>query len=527
MPRILRSTIVDAPVEEVWRILRDFNAHRDWHPAVADSLIEGGMAPDAVRAVRRFRLAGGAVLREQLLMLSDRDHSLSYCILDAPVPLIGYVAQIRLRPVTDGNRTFWHWSCQFDCPPEREAEMVRLVAEGVYEAGFGGLKKTLSRPGRGWREAPGEGAGKDPWTHPHPPARSERAPPSPGALDGQRPPDAVSAGLWPAREAGEGETDAIVVRAYGGPEVMQWTRIPVPPPGPGEITLRHTAVGVNFIDVYCRTGYFRLLQLPGVPGMEGVGVVEAVGPGVTGLAPGDRVGYACTPLGSYAARRTMPAELLVSLPDDVDDETAASLLLKGMAAEFLLHRVHPLAAGETVVVHAAAGGVGVLLSQWASALGATVIGIVGSEAKARVARAHGCAHVVLAANDVPAQVMELTGGKGADVVYDAIGRDSLARDLLMLATCGHIVSYGQAAGHLELLDAAALAERSARLSRPNFGHYVGTPAQVRQSSQRLFDALRRGFVSSLIGARLPLCDAAEAHRRLEDRSSVGATVLIP
>ncbi len=500
MPRIVRSTVVDTPVAEVWRILRDFNGHRDWHPAVADSLIEDGQSADAVGVVRRFRLAGGGVLREQLLTLSDRDHALSYCILDAPVPLIGYVAQIRLKPVTDGDRTFWQWSCQFDCPPEREAEMVRLVAEGVYEAGFAGLKRSLSPLGRGQ----GEGAR-------HSAVHDVRGPASPR----------------PSSRSGGEESDAILVRQYGGPEVLQWTRVAVPPPGPGEVTLRHTAVGVNFIDVYCRTGYFRLLQPPGVPGMEGVGIVEAIGPGVGGLVPGDRVGYACAPVGSYAERRTMPAELLVVLPDDIDDGAAAAVLLKGMSAEFLLHRVHALAPGETIVVHAAAGGVGVLLTQWASALGATVIGIVGSEAKARIARAHGCAHVLPASAGVAAQVMELTGGRGADVVYDAVGRDNLARDLAMLAPCGHIVSYGQAAGHLEPLDVAALAERSARVSRPNFGHYAGTPAQVRLSSARLFEALRRGLVRPLIGARLPLREAAQAHRRLEDRSSTGAAILFP
>lgn len=500
MPRVVRSTIVDAPVAEVWRVLRDFNAHRDWHPAIADSLIEDGMAPDAVGAVRRFRLRDGGVLREQLLTLSDRDFGLSYCILDAPVPLVGYVAQVRLRPVTDGGRTFWQWSGQFDCPPEREAELVRLVGEGIYEAGFAGLRESLSPLGRGQGEGGRRGA-----------AYGYRGTPSPR----------------PSPHGGEGETNAVVVKQYGGPEVMQWTRVPVPPPGPGEATIRHAAIGVNFIDVYCRTGYFRLLQPPGVPGMEGAGVVEAVGPGVTHVAPGERVGYACAPVGAYAERRTMPAELLVPLPDDVDDETAAAVLLKGMTAEFLLHRVHAVQDGDVVLVHAAAGGVGVLLCQWASALGATVIGVVGSEGKARVARAHGCAHVVLAGPDVPARVLDLTGGHGADVVYDAVGRDSLTRDMALLGPCGHIVSFGQAAGHLEPLDVAALAERSGRVSRPNFGHYVGTPAQARLSAQRLFGALRRGLVAPLIGARLPLRDAARAHRRLEDRASVGATILLP
>ena len=507
MPRIVRSTVIDAPVAEVWRILRDFNSHRDWHPAVADSVIEDGWAPDRVGAVRRFRLTNGAVLREQLLTLSDRDFALSYCILDAPVPLFGYVAQVRLKPVTDGDRTFWHWSCTFDCPPEQEAAMVRLVAEGVYEAGFKGVEKSLS-PHFRTLSPPGRGQGEGETAH-----LLQRA--------GSRAPSPQ-----PSPQRGEG-ANAVVIRQYGGPDVLQWTRVSVPPPGPGEVTLRHTAIGVNFIDVYCRTGYFRLLQPPGVPGMEGVGIVENVGAGVSGLSPGDRVGYACAPVGAYAERRTMPAELLVSLPDDIDDETAAAVLLKGMTAEFLLHRVHPLAAGEVAVVHAAAGGVGVLLTQWASALGATVIGVVGSEAKARIARAQGCAHVVLASDDVPGRVLDLTGGRGADVVYDAVGRDSLARDLFMLAPCGHIVSYGQAAGHLEPLDVAALAERSARLSRPNFGHYAGTPAQVRLSTQRLFDALRRGLVRPLIGARLPLREAAQAHRRLEDRASVGATILLP
>jgi len=302
----------------------------------------------------------------------------------------------------------------------------------------------------------------------------------------------------------------------------------VPPPGPGEVRLRHTAIGLNYIDVYCRTGYFRLAEPPAPLGMEAAGVVTDVGEGVVGLSPRDRVAYACPPLGAYAEVRTMKAELLAPLPEDIDDETAAGGLLKGMTAEFLLHRVHRLRDGETVLVHAAAGGVGLLLCQWAAHLGAIVIGTVGSEEKAGLARRHGCAYpIIYSREDFTARVMEITEGRGADVVYDAVGQATFMKSYEALAVRGHLVSFGQASGPIEPIDIGAFAAKSAKVSRPNFGHYTSTPAEVTAITERLFEAMRRGIVRVQVNQRFPLRDAAMAHRELEARRTTGATVLLP
>ncbi|MDJ0951093.1 MAG: quinone oxidoreductase [Alphaproteobacteria bacterium] len=319
---------------------------------------------------------------------------------------------------------------------------------------------------------------------------------------------------------------AIVVHEYGGPEVLRWETVSAPPPGRGEVRLRQTAVGVNYIDVYCREGRFDLLVPPGVPGMEAAGVVLDAGPEVYGIGPGDRVGYACPPVGAYAEVRTMPADLLVVLPDGVSDEVAAAGLLKGITAEFLLHRVHPVKSGDVVLVHAAAGGVGLLLCQWARALGATVIGTVGSAEKAALARANGCAYPVLyREQDFADAVMDITGGQGADVVYDAVGRDTFEKSCAALAVHGHLVSYGQASGDLEPVDVGGLASKSATVSRPNYGHFIATPQALRAITDRLFEALRTGTIHVEPRQRYPLAEAARAHRDLESRKTMGATIL--
>ncbi|MEX2630612.1 MAG: SRPBCC family protein [Tistlia sp.] len=499
MPKVVRSTVLDAPVEAVWEVIRDFNGHADWHPAVAESVIEGGKRADQVGCVRLFALADGSgEIRERLLALSDREHSFAYCLLEAPVPLEGYLAEVRLKPVTDGRRTFWQWKSEFDCPPERAEELVRLVGEGIYEAGFRAVAERL-----GLAPAPG---------------RRPRPAPSPVRR-------AVAA---EAPTGAEATSEAVVLERYGGPEALAWREVAVPPPGRGQVRLRHTAIGLNYIDVYCRTGYFGLVEPPGILGMEAAGVIAEVGPGVHGLLPGDRVAYACAPPGAYARLRTMEAALLVPLPDWLEEATAAAGLLKGMTAEFLLHRVQAVKAGDTILVHAAAGGVGTLLCQWARHLGATVIGTVGSEAKARVARANGCAFpIVYSREDFVEAVLDLTEGRGCDVIYDAVGADNLARSLEALAVRGHLVSYGQAAGPIPPQDVAGYAARSATLSRPNFGHYTSDPAEVRAIAARLFEALRQGVLTVEAARSFPLAEAAEAHRALEARETTGATILIP
>jgi NADPH:quinone reductase-like Zn-dependent oxidoreductase len=472
---VRRATIIPAPIDTVWAVLRDFNSHAHWHPAIAHSEIEGDAPGDTVGCVRRFRLTTGESLRDQLLHLSDRERELSYCILDAPIPLLDYVSTLRLRPVTDGAGTFWSWEGRFRAPPGQAESLRALVGEGIYQAGFDGLRRHLA----------------------------------------------------PAAAA-TGSTGAIVVTAHGGPEVLAWRELPLAAPGPGEVTLRHTAIGVNFIDIYARSGRFRLLDPPAVPGMEAAGVVTQIGSGVRGLRPGDRVGYACAPPGAYAQARTMPADLLVPLPDELSDTQAAAGLLKGMTAEFLLHGVHAVQPGDTVLVHAAAGGTGLLLCQWAAALGAIVIGTVSSAAKARIARAHGCAYpVVTVEEDFVARVRDITGGQGARVVYDGIGLDTFARSYEALAVCGHLVSFGQASGPLPPVDLSGFAAKSATVSRPNFGHYTDTPAQLAAVSGRLFQAIRTGVLRIPPPTVMALRDAAEAHRALEARETTGAAVLVP
>ena len=544
MVRVLRSTVVDAPVEAVWRILRDFNGHDRWHPIVERSALEGGRRTDEIGAIRNFTIRSGERIREVLLTLSDRDHHLRYAIVDSELPLEDYVAEFFLKPVTDGNRTFWSWSSRFRAPPGEEEALAGLVGREVYEAGFAGARAALGL-GLGLGHGLGLGGG------PALPQARQSAPPAPAPTQsapggtvasvtrppgGARPaapssfPPSPATARAPDRGGAVGavEGEAMVIDGHGGPEVFRAAPIAAPPPGSGEVRLRHTAIGVNYIDVYCRTGYFDLVPPGAALGLEAAGTVLDVGPGVRHLAPGHRVAYACPPPGAYATVRTMDAALVVPLPDHIDDETAAAVLLKGMSAEFLLHRVHPLSAGETVLVFAPAGGVGRLLCQWATHLGARVIGATSSEAKARAARAAGAGDVILPGEaSLEEQVMELTRGHGADVIYDGVGRDSFAHSFAALAVHGHLVSYGQASGDVGTFDIGALAAKSARVSRPNFAHFTDTPEKVAAITRRLFDGLERRILRPEIGARHPLREAAAAHRALEAGETVGSTILLP
>lgn len=495
MVAVRRSTVIDAPVSAVWEVLRDFNRHDQWHPAVATSTLEEASRPDEVGAVRHFQLTSGERLREKLLTLSDREHCFRYTIVDSEIPLYNYVAEVALKPVTDGDRTFWSWSSKFDTPPGREEDLAALVAENVYEAGFEAVRARVESPRERSRSYVTD-----------PVSLGRAAPAVDGALDGT----------------------AMVIDRYGGADELHAAEISAPPPGPGQVRLRQTAVGVNFIDIYCRTGYFELLRLPGAPGMEAAGEVVDVGEGVRHLAPGMRAAYACPPVGAYATVRTLDAALVVPLPDFIDDVTAAAGLLKGMSAEFLLHRVHRVEKGETVLVFAPAGGVGRLLCQWAGHLGATVIGATSSEAKARVARDAGAHHVILPGEaSLEEQVRSLTGGRGTDVVYDAVGRDTFDHSIAALAPRGHLVSYGQASGDIGARDISGLAAKSLTVSRPNYVHYTDTPQRVAAITGRLFDAIRRQVLRIEVGHRFALSEADEAHRALEGRRTTGSIVLIP
>ena len=318
---------------------------------------------------------------------------------------------------------------------------------------------------------------------------------------------------------------AIRVHEIGEPEVLKWEEVEVRDPGPGEIRLRQEAAGLNFIDVYHRTGLYPQ-PLPFTPGVEGAGVVEALGPGVTSVRLGDRVAYG-GPIGGYAEVRLIPADRVVKLPGSISSERAAAAMLQGMTAEMLLRRVYPVKAGDAILVHAAAGGVGLILCQWGKALGATVIGTVGSDDKAELARAHGCDHpIVYTREDFVAEVERITDGAKVEVVYDGVGKDTFMRSLDCLKRRGMMASFGNASGPVDPFDALLLARKgSLFLTRPTLYDYTLDPADLQQSAQALFEVVSSGKVKIEIKQRFALKDAAEAHRALEARQTSGSTVL--
>ena len=317
---------------------------------------------------------------------------------------------------------------------------------------------------------------------------------------------------------------AIRVGRAGGPEVLSWEEVEVGDPGPGQVRLRQHAVGLNYIDVYHRTGLYPQ-PLPFTPGTEGAGVVEAIGPGVTNLRPGDRVAYA-GPVGGYAEARLIDADRLVKLPDDISFEQAAAMMLQGMTARMLLKGVRQLRSGETILVHAAAGGVGLILCQWAAAIGATVIGTVSTDQKAELARAHGCHHpIVYTREDFVTKVDRITGGAKLPVVYDSVGRDTFLKSLDCLQPRGLMVSYGNASGPPDPIPPTLLAQKgSLFLTRPTLFHYIASRAELEQSAAELFEMVRSGKVNVEVAQRYALKDVAQAHRDLEARKTTGSTI---
>ena len=322
---------------------------------------------------------------------------------------------------------------------------------------------------------------------------------------------------------------AIRIHQTGGPEVMRWEAVEVGAPGPGEIRIRHEAVGLNYIDVYFRTGLYPAPSLPFSPGMEGAGVVEAVGEGVDSLVAGDRVAYAAPPVGAYAEVRLMPAEKVVKVPDGIDFRQAAAMMLQGMTVEYLLRRTYPVRSGDTVLFHAAAGGVGLIACQWAKHLGATVIGTVGSDEKAELARAHGCDHpIVYTRENFTERVREITGGAGVPVVYDSVGGDTFEGSLDCLRPRGMLVSFGQSSGKIDPFDIGVLgAKGSLYVTRPTLMTYTASRAELESSAQALFDVVGSGAVRVTVNQTFPLAEAASAHRALESRQTTGSTVLLP
>ncbi|WP_036505328.1 MULTISPECIES: quinone oxidoreductase family protein [Nocardia] len=311
----------------------------------------------------------------------------------------------------------------------------------------------------------------------------------------------------------------------GAPEVLRWEHVEVGEPGPDEVRISHRAVGLNFADTYFRTGLYPA-PLPAGMGVEGAGVIEAVGPGVTGFAPGDRVTYTGSPLGAYSTERVMPAEHLIALPDGIGFDTAAAMTMRGLTAAYLLRRIHPLRPGDTVLVHAAAGGVGLIFTQWAKLLGVTVIGTVSSDRKAEIARAHGCDHVIVYTREnVAERVRELTDGAGVRVVYDSIGKTTFESSLDSLARRGLLVCFGTASGPVPPIDAMTLAVKgSLFVTRPALADYIADPAERAELAGELFAHVAAGRIRIDINQRYELADAVTAHRDLEQGTSIGSSV---
>ncbi|MGA2087978.1 MAG: quinone oxidoreductase [Stellaceae bacterium] len=321
-------------------------------------------------------------------------------------------------------------------------------------------------------------------------------------------------------------THAFRFYQIGGPEVLKWEDVPLAKPGPGEVQLRHTAVGLNFTDIYSRAGVYAPPAFPSGIGLEGAGVVVEVGSGVTEFKPGQRVAYGSGPLGAYAEARNIPAHRLVPLPEGISDKEAAAMMLKGLTAQYLLRRTYKVKSGDTILFHAAAGGVGLIACQWAKALGATVIGTVGSDAKAALAKAHGCDHpVVYTREDFVKRVAEITGGKKVPVVYDSVGKDTFMKSLDCLAPLGLVALFGQSSGAVEPFNLGLLAMKgSLYVTRPTLGTYGADPKEMRAGAKELFDLVLAKKIKIEVNQTYPLKDAAKAHADLAARKTTGSTV---
>ncbi|MCB1777992.1 MAG: quinone oxidoreductase [Candidatus Competibacteraceae bacterium] len=322
---------------------------------------------------------------------------------------------------------------------------------------------------------------------------------------------------------------AIRIHEYGGPEVLRWEDVPVSEPGPGQLRIRHAAIGLNYIDVYHRNGLYPLPSLPWTWGMEGAGRVEAVGAGVTEFQVGDRVAYASPPVGAYAEVRLIPADRVVALPETIDDQTAAAMMLQGMTAQYLLRRTYRVQPGDAILLHAAAGGVGLIASQWARQLGALVIGTVGSDEKAEIARAHGCHHtIVYSRENFVDRVREITNGQGVAVVYDSVGQETFTGSLDCLRPLGMMVSFGNASGPVPPFEPGMLAAKgSLFLTRPTLMTYIAKREDLVATAAELFEVVAIGAVKIEVRQTYPLAETAQAHRDLEARKTTGSTVLLP
>ena len=490
---VIQSVVIDAPIDRVWAVLRDFNSHDRWHPAVAPRRKENDVAGDVVGGVRRFSLSDGAELREQLLSHSDREYTFTYCILDSPLPLFDYMATVRLKPVTDGNQTFWDWRSQFRAPDDRTEELKNLVGRQVYEAGFGGLRSFLA---------------------------DQTASPRPQVPEG--------AASVAAAVGGEHLPSRTVVAATaGGPEVMSLNDTTISAPGPQQVRIRQTAIAVNYLDLKHRRGIAAGFDFPGTPGVEGVGAIIDVGEQVNGLFPGDRVAYMSRTPGAYADIRCIDADACVPLPDSVSDNDAATLL-KGVTAALLLSRVFRAAPGATILIQAVAGGVGHLLSQWAKSMDLTVLGTISTAEKAKFSRDRGCDYPLVVADDIPlaAEVMRITNGRGVNYWVHSSGAHGLDTAVACLSRCGHCAVIGDRDGQAIPIDVNVLKQRSLTVSAPVCFDYFDDRPYLQRLAHQLFAKIQNHTIIPAIEA-FPLSQATDAHHRIESRQTMGAVVLTP
>jgi NADPH:quinone reductase-like Zn-dependent oxidoreductase len=432
-------------------------------------------------------------MREQLLSHSDREYTFTYCILDSPLPLFDYMATVRLKPVTDGNQTFWDWRSKFRVPEDRAAELENLLSHQVYETGFRGLRSFLT----------------DQTALPRPPA-PEEATAVVAAVGGEH---------LPSR--------AVMVTATGGPEVMSLSDVTVSAPGPKQVRIRQSAIAVNYLDLKHRRGIDPGFDLPGTPGMEGVGEIIDVGEQVHGLFPGDRVAYLSRTPGAYTDIRCIDAGACIPLPDAVSN-IDASTLLKGVTAALLLSRVFSVAPGATILIQTVSGGVGHLLSQWAKSMDLTVIGTVSTTEKAKFSRDCGCDYPIVVADDTPlaAEVMRITNGRGVDYWVHSSGADGLDTAVACLSLCGHCAVIGDRDGQSIPLDVNVLKQRSLTVSAPVCFDYFDDRPYLQRLAHKLFAKIQSHMIIPAIEA-FPLSQATEAHNRIESRQNMGAVVLTP
>jgi NADPH:quinone reductase-like Zn-dependent oxidoreductase len=486
---LVRSTVIDAPIDRVWSVLRDFGGCHRWNPAVAGSDMENDLDGDVVGGVRRCRLTDGSEIREQLLRHSDRNYAFSYCILDSSLPLFDYLATGRLRPITDGDRTFLHWRVQFRTSKQRGGELEDFVGRRIYELGFGGLRKFLGQKSAPARTAPSEDL---------------------TAVDAE----SLSAPI-------------VVAETAGDPEVMKLMDLSIPAPGPQQVRIHQTAVAVNFLDIEYRRGLWPGFEPPGTPGVEGVGKVVDVGKQVHGIFPGDRVAYVSRIPAAYARLRCIEADACIPLPAGVTD-IQASALLKGLTAALLLGRVFRAAEGDSILIESAAGGLGHLLSQWAKSMGLVVIGTVSNLEKAKFSRDHGCDHPLAETDNASlvAEVMRITNGRGVDFWVHSGAVRNLDTAIACLSKCGHCAVIDNRGRRLDPLEVQNLWQNSLTVSAPVCFDYFDDRAFLHRTVHQLFTKIENRTIAPVVET-LPLGLAAEAHRRIEARETMGTLVLIP